>query len=193
MNNNVIIYLHGFLSSPQSLKASQSLEFAQQNYPELAFEVPALDNHPIPAVDIIEHTMAKHKGKQCHFIGSSLGGFLSSYMVQKYGGKAVLINPAVKPFELLADYLGLHQNPYTKVSFEINESHIDDLVSLNTLEISRPQDFWVLLQTGDEVLNFRQAETKYKDAKLTIEPGGDHSFQHFERFLPEIFRFLLQD
>jgi predicted esterase YcpF (UPF0227 family) len=49
------------------------------------------------------------------------------------------------------------------------------------------------LQTADETLDYRQAATKYQGYKLSIEQGGDHSFLDFQRFLPDIFRFLLQD
>ncbi|GAC19052.1 YqiA/YcfP family alpha/beta fold hydrolase [Paraglaciecola arctica] len=189
----VVIYLHGFLSSPQSQKATQTLEFVRANYPNLAIEIPQLANYPHEAVKNIELCIAKHKGKKLRFIGSSLGGFLSTYMVEKYSGKAVLINPAVRPFELLGDFLGEHINPYTGQPFLLENSHIEELRQLDTPTLDPKSDYWVLLQTADETLDYRQAETKYQDYKVTIEQGGDHSFQDFQRFLPDIFRFLLQD
>ena len=115
----VVIYLHGFLSSPQSQKATQTLEFVSANYPYLALEIPQLGNYPNDAVKSIEQCIAKYKGKKLRFIGSSLGGFLSTFMVEKYSGKAVLINPAVRPFELLGDFLGEHVNPYTQQHFSL--------------------------------------------------------------------------
>ncbi|WP_340678462.1 YqiA/YcfP family alpha/beta fold hydrolase [Paraglaciecola sp.] len=189
----VIIYLHGFLSSPQSQKAQQTLTYMQANYPQVHIEIPQLANYPRAAVEIIEQVVKGHAGKQCQFIGSSLGGFLSTYMVDKYGGRAVIVNPAVRPYELLADYLGAHVNPYTSDRFTLEVSHIEQLIELDVSPIKQVQNYWVLLQTGDETLNYRQAEQKYQGAKMTIEQGGDHSFQDFARFLPEIFRFLLQD
>jgi predicted esterase YcpF (UPF0227 family) len=144
-------------------------------------------------VNVIEQLIVKHAGKKLRFIGSSLGGFLSTYMLEKYSGKAVLINPAVRPFDLLVDFLGEHVNPYTQQSFLLENKHIDQLRQLDTPTLKPASDYWVLLQTADETLDYRQAETKYQDYKLTIEQGGDHSFQDFQRFLPDIFRFLLQD
>lgn len=193
MDKIVVIYLHGFLSSPQSQKACQTRDYVKQHYPNVVFEVPALDNHPKPAIARIEGIIQRYPGKQFRFVGSSLGGYLASYMMEEHGGKAVIINPAVKPFELLSDYIGKHVNPYTNVAFELAENHISDLILFDTPHITCPQNYWVLLQTGDETLDYRQAEVKYQGAKMTIEQGGDHSFQHFERFLPEIFRFLLQE
>jgi predicted esterase YcpF (UPF0227 family) len=189
----VVIYLHGFLSSPQSQKATQTFEFVRANYPDLIFELPQLANYPKDAEAIIEQLVIKHKGKKLRFIGSSLGGFLATYMVEKYSGKAVLINPAVRPFELLVDFLGEHINPYTQQSFLLENKHIDELRQLDTATLKPRSDYWVLLQTADETLDYRQAETKYQDYKLSIEQGGDHSFKDFYRFLPDIFRFLLQD
>jgi predicted esterase YcpF (UPF0227 family) len=189
----VVIYLHGFLSSPQSLKATQTLEVVRANYPDLTIEIPQLANYPNEAIAIIEQSVAKHKGKKLRFIGSSMGGFLSTFMVEKHSGKAVLINPAVQPFELLVDFLGEHIHPYTQQSFLLENKHIDELRSLDTPTLKSKSDYWVLLQTADETLDYRQAESKYQDYKLSIEQGGDHSFQGFQRFLPDIFRFLLQD
>jgi uncharacterized protein len=189
----VIIYLHGFLSSPQSQKAQQTLAYITTHYPDILIEIPKLAHYPQAAVDLIEQLVKRHAGKKCHFIGSSLGGFLSTYMVQKFGGKAVVINPAVRPYELLADYMGAHVNPYTHEGFTLEASHIEQLINLDVKKIEQVENFWVLLQTGDETLDYRQALDKYQGAKLTVEEGGDHSFQDFERFLPDIFRFLLQD
>ena len=189
----VVIYLHGFLSSPQSQKATQTLEFVRANYPNLVIEIPQLANYPNDAVAIIEQLVTKHKGNKLRFIGSSLGGFLSTFMVEKYSGKAVLINPAVRPFELLVDFLGEHINPNTQQTFLLENKHIEELRQLDTLTLDPKSDYWVLLQTADATLDYRLAETKYQDYKLSVEQGGDHSFQDFQRFLPDIFRFLLQD
>jgi len=189
----VVIYLHGFLSSPQSQKAVQFLKYVRAHHPDLTIEIPQLANYPNDALAIIEQLVAEHKGKKLRFIGSSLGGFLSTFMVEKYSGKAVLINPAVRPFELLVDFLGEHINPNTQQPFLLEKKHIDELRQLDTPTLNSKSDYWVLLQTADETLDYRQAETKYQDYKLNIEQGGDHSFQDFQRFLPDIFRFLGQD
>ncbi|NCP63373.1 MAG: esterase YqiA [Paraglaciecola sp.] len=191
--NSVVVYLHGFLSSPQSLKAQQTLAYAQQHWPQIQLEIPALCNHPQAAIDMIESLLRQFVGRPVHFIGSSMGGYFSTYFTQRQGGKAVLINPAVKPYELLADYLGDHLNPYTGENFSLDQRHVEELLCLDTPLIEQPQRYWVLLQRGDETLDYRLAETKYHGAKFTIEDDGDHSFQGFERFLPDIFRFLLQD
>ena len=189
----MVIYLHGFLSSPQSVKAQQTKAFVTEHYPELIFYIPQLDNHPKPAAKMLDELVARHPHADFGFIGSSMGGYFSSYLLERYGGKAVLINPAVQPYNLLADYMGEHINPYTQHRFFLDESHTRDLTSFDTPILSNPQNYWVLLQTADETLDYRQAQQKYVGAKLTVEQGGDHSFQGYERFLADIFQFLLHE
>jgi hypothetical protein len=142
---------------------------------------------------MLDDLVAQYHGWELRFIGSSLGGYLATYLLEKYQGKAVLINPAVQPYKLLADYLGQHVNPQTGEEFTLEKIHTRQLAELDTLKIAAPENYWVLLQTADETLDYRLAEQKYSAAKLTIEQGGDHSFQNYPRFLAEIFRFLLQD
>ncbi|MEP1383726.1 MAG: YqiA/YcfP family alpha/beta fold hydrolase [Paraglaciecola sp.] len=189
----LVVYLHGFLSSPQSLKATQTLDFVKKHYPDLHMEVPQLANYPQDAAKIIEDIIEQYPDKKLRFIGSSLGGYLSTYMREKYSGKAVLVNPAVRPYELLLGYLGEHVNPNSGEQFLLEKKHIEELVALDCENVHTKENYWVLLQTKDETLDYRQAELKYQGCKMTIEEGGDHSFQNFQRFLPDIFRFLLQD
>ena len=187
----VVIYLHGFLSSPQSVKAQLVQDYVNQHLPELAFEVPKISNYPDQARDMMLSLGEKYTGRSMRFIGSSMGGFMSTFMVERFGGKAVLINPAVRPFELLVDYLGPHTNPYTQENFTLEHGHIHTLKAMDTPSLRCPENYWALLQTEDEVLEYRQAEEKYHHGKVTVEQGGDHSFQGFERYLPDIFEFLL--
>lgn len=189
--SDVIIYLHGFLSSPQSVKAQQTRQFVQAHYPGVTLEIPALPNTPDTMIDVLEEIVARHAGKPLNFIGSSMGGFLSTYLTERFGGKAVLINPAVKPFELFRDYLGERINPYTQQRFTLTPEHVDMIRDMAPEQISNPDDYWVLLQEGDETLDYRKAVRFYEHARQTVEPGGDHSFQGYDRYLPEILTFLL--
>ena len=100
----------------------------------------------------------------------------------------MLINPAVRPYELLQGFIGTHENPYSKEKFEIVESDIGVIQALEAASIKEPNSYKVLLQTEDETLDYRLAEEKYAE----IEEGGDHSFVGYENHLPAIAEFLLQ-
>ncbi|MBE1299883.1 MAG: esterase YqiA [Alteromonadaceae bacterium] len=186
----VLIYLHGFLSSPQSVKAEATKHYWQQNHTEIEFVCLQLPYYPKEAQVLLNKLAQQYKGCQIGFIGSSLGGFLATYMVDNFGGRAVLINPAAKPHEVLSDYLGEHTHPYTNERFTLQENHMTELADMHQEKPLSPQNIWALLQTEDETLDYRDAAKKYADAKLTIEEGGDHAFQGYERFLPQIFEFL---
>lgn len=188
--NKVLIYLHGFLSSPQSVKAQATKHYWTKAHPEIPMVCPQLPYYPKQAQELLDELGRKYQGQQLGFIGSSLGGFLSTYMVNKYGGKAVLINPAVEPHRVLAKYLGDHVHPYTEEAFTLEPKHMNELQVMNSDVPETPGAFWVLLQTEDETLDYRDAERKYQSARLTIEEGGDHAFQGYERFLPDISQFL---
>jgi len=51
----------------------------------------------------------------------------------------------------------------------------------------------VLLQTGDEVLDCRDAQARYTGAKIILEQGGDHSFIDYDQHLAAIHQFLISD
>ncbi|MGV2988818.1 esterase YqiA [Vibrio sp. E150_011] len=188
---SLLLYIHGFNSSPLSHKAQVMQQFCQDNRPDITVVVPQMPCFPQQAahylVDIIsQYEKTHHLG----LVGSSLGGYLSTWLHERYGYKVVLINPAVKPYELLVDFLGEQENPYTHEKYTLESKHIDELKALDVKTIRSPQDFWLLQQEGDEVLDFRQAVTKYADSKQTVEPGGDHSFIDFERYPEQIIQFL---
>lgn len=189
----VLIYLHGFLSSPQSVKAQATSHYWQQYHSDIEFVCLQLPYYPKEAQLLLDELANQYAGYEIGFIGSSLGGFLATYMVDNFGGRAVLINPAAKPHEVLSDFLGEHIHPYTNERFTLHPRHMAELEQMHQEKPSRPENLWVLLQTGDETLDYRDAEKKYQQGKLTIEQGGDHAFQGYERFLPQIFEFLFPD
>lgn len=185
-----LVYLHGFLSSPQSLKAQQTLRFVKQHFPALNLHVPQLPGDIQKAVRVVDNLLRTLPQGRVGFIGSSMGGYLSTYAVEKYGGKAVLVNPAVTPFLLLSSYIGRHVNPYTGEVFSIHAGHINKLKSMYAQKLNNPQAYKVLLQTLDETLDYRQALQKYEGANIVLEHGGDHSFMGYETHLAKIFEFL---
>ncbi|WP_333002570.1 esterase YqiA [Vibrio coralliilyticus] len=191
MRPSLLLYIHGFNSSPLSHKANVMKEYCQQHRPDIKVVVPQLPCFPQQAAECLLNIIEQHKDDyQIGLIGSSLGGYLSMWLNRQFGFKAVVVNPAVKPYELLADYLGEQENPYTHQRYVLESVHIDELKALDTPIIKQAKDFWLLQQTEDEVLDYRQAVEKFSGAKQTVEEGGDHSFVNFERYPQQIIEFL---
>ena len=185
-----ILYIHGFNSSPQSFKAELTKQFFSSRCPQVTFHCPQISSTPAGAIEqltsIIEQ---KPEAKWC-LIGSSLGGYFSTFLSEKYQCPAILVNPAIKPYELLCDYIGTQTNPYTGEVYEVSENHMTDLKAINQQKITE-KNYQVMVQTGDEVLDYRQATEKYQHCQLIVQQGGDHSFINFEQMLPNIAEFLM--
>ncbi|PMG86726.1 esterase YqiA [Vibrio breoganii] len=187
----LLLYLHGFNSSPQSLKAQVMAEFCAEYRPDIRFVAPQLPVYPEPCVQLLEQLCDELTlDYQVGLVGSSMGGYLSTWLNKKYGFKAVLVNPAVKPYELLQDFLGPQLNPYTQEKYLLEPVHVEQLRVIDVPEINNTSDFWLLQQQGDEVLNYQQAVDKYRGCKQTVEEGGNHSFVGFERYPSAIVEFL---
>ncbi len=135
---------------------------------------------------LVEETLKQY---DLSFVGSSLGGYYATYLAEKYSGSAVLVNPSVKPYETLKAYLGENKFYFQDGCWDFNESHIQQLHDMDIEEITDADRYLVLLQTGDETLDYREAAHKYRHSQCIIEQGGDHGFSDFERYLPQIIQF----
>lgn len=188
---SLLLYIHGFNSSPLSMKANLMKAFCEQQRPDIKVIVPQLPCFPQLAAQCLLDIVEQYKDDyNIGLVGSSLGGYMSTWLNAKFGFPAVVVNPAVKPYELLVDYLGEQTNPYTHETYTLEASHIDELKALDVQSIASPESFWLLQQTEDEVLDYRQAVEKFVNAKQTVEEGGDHSFVGFERYPAQIIEFL---
>ncbi len=188
---SLLLYIHGFNSSPLSMKANLMREYCAQHRPDIKVIVPQLPCFPEQAAQLLLDIVEQYKDDyNIGLVGSSLGGYMSTWLNAKYGFKAVVVNPAVKPYELLVDYLGEQTNPYTHETYTLEACHIDELKALDVQSIASPNSFWLLQQTEDEVLDYLQVVDKFAKAKQTVEQGGDHSFVGFERYPAKIIEFL---
>jgi hypothetical protein len=122
------------------------------------------------------------------YVGSSLGGFYATSLVERRGGRAVLINPAIDPHVGLRAYLGPQKNLYTGDPYELTESHLTQWRELYVPNIT-PQRYLLIVETGDEVLDYRRAVERYAGAEQAVVQGGDHSLRSFEDHLPRILQF----
>jgi len=190
--STTFIYLHGFLSSPKSAKAQQLAAYLGEHHRDIEYVVPALAETPQHAYTAAEATVqsALDKQVQVGLIGSSMGGFYATVLAERFRLRAVVINPSVQPHLSIRKYFGSHRNPYNGVEFSIGPDDAFALESMAVARLAHPQNYWLLAQTGDEVLDYRKAVEFYRGARQTIEPGGDHQFQYFDRHLPALIKFL---
>ena len=187
---NKLLYLHGFNSSPQSHKARVLHEYMMQEGLGDRIVIPEIPPVPVTAMTVLQqHADEILKHDDLSLAGSSLGGFYATWLAEKYSCPAVLINPAVKPHMLLKKYLGENRNYYTDESWVLDESHIEQFRQLYIESISAPERYLLMLQTGDETLDYREAMEKYSACPSIIEQGGSHEFSDFERYLDKILSF----
>lgn len=200
-----IVYLHGYASSPGSTKAQCAKRWFTAHYPRLVFEVPELPVAPAAAIETVAATLSALRRRltrddpthddptrdaRIGLIGSSLGGYYAQYFAERENLPAVLVNPAVYPHELLYDYLGEQVNPVTGERFVLEPRHIDELRALFVERMTEPSNRMVLVQSGDETLDYREAARYFAHSVLHVEQGGDHSFAGFENWLPRIALFF---
>ena len=193
-NAHTVIYLHGLNSSPGSVKA-RALGNAIAALPEPQrprYFVPQLSHRPAEAMRAVRAWIAARDTTLLTLVGSSLGGYYATYLAERYDVKAVLINPAVRPYENLVPYLGLQRNLYTDEEYELTREHFAELEALKVTRITRAERYLLLVQTGDEVLDWREAVAFYAGAWQSVQGGGDHAFQNFEAQIPAILRFALK-
>jgi predicted esterase YcpF (UPF0227 family) len=153
------------------------------------FTAPDLPHMPSLAIQKLELEIAKHGVDQVAVIGSSLGGYYATWLAEKHGLRAVLVNPVVNAHLLLAPCLGTQKNFYTGEQYQFTQQHLKELGQYNTSLITRPGRYLLLVQTGDEVLDYRQAVEKYRGARQIVIQGGDHGFADFSKYIPMILEF----
>ncbi len=183
-----VLYLHGFNSSPLSFKAQALLSaWRGAGLPVEQLYVPALPNDPQQAIALAGSWLQERD--DVLVVGSSLGGCYATFLAEKHGCKALLINPAVRPWLRFHQYLGPQQNYTTGERWELTTAHVEALAQLETPPPQNPERFWVWLQTGDETLDYRDAADFYRGCRLEVQEGGDHAYQGFEARIPELLAF----
>ena len=175
------------ISSPGSLKARQLGEHAGRL--NISFACPAL---PIGADDAMAQieTLIATSPTSPTLVGSSLGGFYATWLAQRHGLKAVLVNPCVACHDKLAAYVGqIQKNWHSGEEYRFAAEHAAELDGLRVSVITRPERYLLLAETGDEVLDYREAVAYYAGARQEVLAGGDHGFTRFAEFLPSILAF----
>ena len=183
----MILYLHGFRSSPNSAKAQQLGQHMKAKGLTEQFRCPQLPISPFAAIELAEGII-KSATHPVTLVGSSLGGYYATWLMECHWQRihrVVLVNPAVQA-DLADQFVGTQSNWHTGESFEFTRRHVAELKALAVPLVRHQDKYWLLAETGDEVLNYRLAVAKYRDARQTVLDGGDHSFTRWTDYLDEV-------
>lgn len=185
----MILYLHGFRSSPQSFKARLLAERMQALGRAGDLVCPHLPASPREAIARAMRLTNGVPPNELALIGSSLGGYYATWLAERIGCRAVLLNPAVKPPRDLERYVGVTTEYHSHAPFEFKRDYIDELRALAVARITRPQRYFLIAATGDEVLDWREMAGHYTDARQRIIEGSDHAIAEFADYLDEVLAF----
>lgn len=185
----MLVYVHGFNSSPASFKANLLKRALAERELEHSFRCPALSHWPSQAIAQLEELALGADQDQLTWVGSSLGGYYATYLVEKYGARAVLLNPAVRPNVDLNAYLGSQKNLYTGETYQLTPAHLEQLSALHVEKITRPERFFLITETGDEVIDYREGVMKFVHAKQLVIEGGDHALSDFAKYISNVLQF----
>lgn len=183
------MYIHGFNSSSLSGKAQETKRWLEARGRLRDWVCPDLPHSPAQAISVLSH-LIEASATTPKLVGSSLGGFYATYLAATFNLKAVLINPAVHPGLLFRPLKGtLQKGWYDDTSYTFTQTHLDELMALDQTTPTKPENLLVMLETGDEVLDWQDAANYYREAHQLVFRGGDHGFTRFPDVLELIDRF----
>jgi predicted esterase YcpF (UPF0227 family) len=183
-----ILYLHGFRSSPRSFKARVIQRRMEAAGLAEHLTCPQLPASPLEAMDLVL-TLVERYADRLAIIGSSLGGYYATWLAERFGCRAALINPAVDPLRTLAQHVGVTTQYHSNDPFEFKEEYLEELAALRVPEIARPERYYLLAATGDEVLDYRDMVARYAGARQHVIEGSDHMVSEFEQYADEVLAF----
>ena len=182
-----ILYLHGFCSSPESWKARFLRDTLTQRGQGGRFHCPFLSHVPRQAICQAEKIINSAQDRLT-IVGSSLGGFYATWLAERFDLRAALINPAVMAPLSLEKYIGTQTNLHTRENFEFTAEDVSQLHALEVTHIT-PERYLLMVETGDEVLDYRLAVDRYAGSRQVVLDGGDHSFTRFPDYVPQLLEF----
>lgn len=187
-----LLYLHGFRSSPQSAKARQTAAAVARAHPGVTWWCPQLPPSPREAMALVMEGIAGWPRASMGVIGSSLGGYYATWVAQRTGCRAVLLNPAVHAARDIGRHLGEQvawHDPTQR--FVVEPRHVQELHALEAGPLAHPQQVFAVIAKGDEVLDWREMVARYPGSRIRLLEGGDHALSDYEAaHLPAVLDFL---
>jgi len=185
----MILYLHGFRSSPQSFKARLLAERLKAENRLAEYRCPQLPASPCEAMDMALHIVQGVPANQLALIGSSLGGYYATWLAERIGCRAALLNPAIKPLRDLEKHVGVSKVYHSDAHFEFKPEYLDELKTLAVHRITLPERYFLMAATGDEVLDWHEMVAHYPAAQQCVIEGSDHGISDFDRYVDSVIAF----
>ena len=194
MNRATLVYLHGFNSSPQSVKGRKLAAAAAALDEPPRVHVPALHHRPTRAMRDVRAWVAANVTDRAAltsltFVGSSLGGFYATWLAELYGARAIVINPSVRPTTSLAAHLGPQRNLHTAEAWDLTPAHFAELDALFVPRLTQMDRYFLLMRSGDELIDWRAAVARYAGAWQYVLGGGNHGSEDIDDEIPSLLRF----
>jgi hypothetical protein len=194
-----LLYLHGFRSSPQSMKAQKVAARVAAQHPGVVWWCPQLPPSPAEAMALVMDGVRVWPRESMAVAGSSLGGFYARWLSMQTGcAKTVVLNPAVFPARDLLKYVG-EQTSWHDPSehFVFQPAYMDELLTLErdtarlaALQPAQPERQWAIVAQGDEVLDWREMLAFCAGGAVRLLPGSDHAISDFDEHIDAMFGFL---
>ena len=193
MSSTLLVYLHGFRSSPRSSKAvmtGDAVKALSTVDNPIEWYCPQLLASPKQSMDMVTGYIDQSKADRIAVIGSSLGGFYTNYLAEKYGCKGVALNPAVRAARELAPHVGMMTSYDSDEPFDFRPEYIDELKALQIEGISNPSRYFLIAAKGDELLDWKEMVEFYQGAKQLVLEGSDHGIADYADHLPMVLEFI---
>ena len=193
MNSLLVVYLHGFRSSPRSSKArmtGDAIAHRVEQGAAIEWYCPQLHASPQESMDMVRRHIDASKADRLSVIGSSLGGFYTNYLAEHYGCKGIALNPAVRAGRELAPHVGVMTAYDSEEPFDFKAEYIDQLRALQVESISNPERYFLIAAKGDELLDWKEMVAFYPGAKQLILEGSDHGIADYATHLPAVIKFI---
>lgn len=189
----LLVYLHGFRSSPNSnkaIKTSEAVRALSSASHTYEWYCPQLLASPKDSMAMVIKYIDQTPADHIVIIGSSLGGFYTNYLAEKYQCKGVVLNPAVYAARELEPHVGMMTAYDSDEPFDFKAEYIDQLRTLQVNTITDPRHYFLIAAKGDELLDWKEMVAFYSGAKQLVLEGSDHGIADYADHLPAVIDFI---
>ncbi len=168
-------------------EAVRALSNAENRY---EWYCPQLLASPKESMDMVISHIDQSEADRIVIIGSSLGGFYTNYLAEKYQCKAIALNPAVYAARELEPHVGMMTAYDSEEPFDFKAEYIDQLRDLQVESISNPERYFLIAAKGDELLDWKEMSAFYAGTNQLILEGSDHGIADYANHLPAVIDFI---